>query len=139
MSFSAGALVAADPRITGVTGRPGLGISRLQFSLTLELRTHREQVLALSKLTGQVSAGISRSGPFQALGRVAPEASWSVETGSYSRAEHLALFLDLTSEQLEALERLRGGASLVFEFDLRVQVRTEGQNHRGFETIQFEA
>lgn len=108
MSFSAGALVAADPRITGVTGIRRLGFHRLHFSLTLELRTHADYVLELSNLSGQVSTGISRSGPFFPLGRLAPETSWFAETDSYSRAEHLGLFLDLPSEQLEALTAAGG-------------------------------
>lgn len=139
MSFSAGALVAADPRITGVTGIRGLGFHRLHFSLALELRTHSDRVLELSNLTGEVSAGTSRSGPFSALGRMTPETAWFVETGSFSRAEHLGLLIDLSSEQLEALERLRGGASLVFNFDLRVQVSTKGRKYPGFDKIWFEA
>ena len=139
MSFCIGPLVIAEPRVTGVTGVPGIGFSRLQFSLALDIGARSGCVVELGNLSGRVDAGVSRSGPFKLLGTLTPETSWSTSTTEYSRTDHLGLSLDLPPEQLEALEHLRGGGSLFFQIDLRLQLRENGKSHPGFDKHLFES
>lgn len=69
-----------------------------------------------------------------------PETSWWTQTTDDARREFLSLYVDLASERLEALERLRRGGSLFFQFDLRMLVRSEERGMQlGFDKLNYEA
>ena len=139
MSIDIGGLRIAELRIVGVNGAPGIGFHRLQFSLEINLPAMPSGTYELGSLTCFPYAGISQSCP-KPLGIVYPETSWFKSTTDHPRREFLGMYLDLAGEQLEALERLRGGGSLFFQFEFRMLVRSRERGvELGFESVWFEA
>jgi hypothetical protein len=140
MSISDGLMEVADMRIPNLNGTPGIGFHRLQFSLEIQLRATRGRIVQLGDLTAFAYAATSQAASTKPLARAVAETSWWTHTTEDARREFLSLYIDLTSEQLEALEQMRGGGPLWFQFDLRVLVRSEAQGtQRGFEKLGFEA
>jgi hypothetical protein len=139
MSIDVGGLQIAELRIVGVGGTPGIGFHRLQFSVEISLAGTPGRAFELGSLNCFAYAGISQSGP-KPLGIAHPETSWFRSTTDHPRRELLALHLDLAGEQLEALERLRGGGSLFFQVQFRMLIRSRERGMElGFESVWFEA
>jgi hypothetical protein len=139
LSIDVGGLQIAELRIVGVSGTPGIGFHRLQFSLEISLPGTPGRAFELGSLTAFAYAGISQSGP-KPLGIAHPETSWFKSTTDHPRREMLGMYIDLAGEQLEALERLRGGGSLFFQFQFRMLVRSSERGvELGFEYVWFEA
>jgi hypothetical protein len=122
-----------------VSGAPGIGFHRLQFSLEITLPGTPGRNFELGSLTAFAYAGISQSGS-KPLGTAHPETSWFTSTTDHPRRDLLGIYIDLAGEQLEALERLRGGGSLFFQFEFRLLVRSRERGvELGFQTLWFEA
>ena len=95
--------------------------------------------MQLGDLSAQVYAGTSASA-LKPLAIASPETSWWTHTTDDPRREFLCLYVNLASTQLEALERLRRGGPLFFQFDLRMLVRSEARSvQRGWDKPGFEA
>jgi hypothetical protein len=139
MSINDGLMEVAELRIVTLNGTAGIGFHRLQFSLEIQLRATRGRIVQLGDLSAQVYAGTSASA-LKPLAIASPETSWWTHTTDDPRREFLSLYVDLASEQLEALERLRRGGPLSFQFDLRMLVRSEARGTQpGFDKLGFEA
>jgi len=121
--------MTAPPR-----GVPGVGFSRLQFPLEIHLDGVPAPAVVLEQLIANVSAGPPGAGP-QPLGKAVPQSSWFTWTIEHRRTETIVLELDLAGERLEALERLRAGGPLVFQFDLSLHVRRPVQAQPGVQSI----
>ena len=146
MSIGIGALAIAEPRIARVIGASGIGFGRLRFSLELHFQPIAEYlkelgIVELGSLTGFVSASCQRDSQFKPLGVAVPETSWftTAADSNLPKHEELLLLLDLPWEQIEALEEVRGGGSLFFQIDLRLQLRSRRGVHVGYQTVSFEA
>lgn len=118
MSISDGHTHIADLRITGLNGIRGIGVNRLQFSMEIDVRATPGRAVEIGHLSALAYATTSQSTPTRPLGVPVPETSWHLTTTDHPRKEYLSLYLDLTGEQLEALERLRAGGHLLFQIDL---------------------
>jgi hypothetical protein len=140
VSISDGLMHVADLRIADVNGVPAIGFNRLQFSLEINIHATRGRTVEMGSLTGFVYAGTSPAGALKPLGIAVAETNWFASTADDPRRQFLSLYLDLSGEQLAALERVRGGGSLTFQFDVRMLVRSIERNVQlGFETLRFEA
>ena len=139
MSIHDGLMEIGELRIAGMNGIAGIGFHRLQFSLEIQIRATRGRTVHLGDLSAHVYAGPSASA-LEPLAIASPETIWCTQTRDDPRREFLSLYVDLASEQLEALERLRGGGPLFFQFDLRMLVRSEARGIvLGFDKIGFDA
>jgi len=122
MSISFGNRGIADIRMTAPPrGVPGIGFSRLQFPLEIHLDGLPAPAVVLEQLVANVYAGPPGASQ-RPLGKAVPQNSWFSFTIEHRRSETIVLELDLDGEQLEALERLRAGGPLVFQFELSLRV-----------------
>lgn len=137
MTIEFGTRQVAEFRPTGLRGVSGIGFSRLQFSVEINLAGVPESPVTLGHLVADVAAGVPGGGQ-RMLGKATPQSSWFVVTLKDPRRVPLWLELDLAGEQIEALERLRGGGPLVFQFQLSLQVRQADQVAPGFEVLRLE-
>lgn len=138
MSISDGMHVIAEFGIVGVSGSRGVGISRLQFATEVEVgATPGKQVLVTSPVCF-ACAGPSTDA-MKPLGRTSIETSWYTQTAEHSRREGLSVFVDLSWEQIEALERLRNGRLLIFRLDIHAIVQSQSRGlQRGFQQAFYE-
>jgi hypothetical protein len=140
LSITDGFIQIADLRVANVNGVPGVGFNRLQFSMEIQIRATPGRAVELGSLTAFAYAGTSRSGPFHPLGAPFAETSWFACTSDHPRRDFLSLHLDLTGEQLEALERLRAGGPLFLQFEIRLCLKSPERGMQlGFEKLEFEA
>lgn len=124
MSITDGAgYIVAEFRLQNIHGMRGVGLCRLQFGLEFQVNSSRSGGAALSSPVCFVWAGRNQA-DVKPLGVATLETSWYVETTDHSRRETLCANLDLSFDQLEALERIREGGSLFFKVDLRVLVHS---------------
>lgn len=141
MSISDGLYNVADLRPVSIHGVRGIGCHRLQFSL--EIMVHKSPAgtaVFIGNPMCLVYGTRSQSEPPRPLGVATFETSWFTETTDYPRREHLSIYLDLSSEQLESLERLRSGGSFFFKLDFRAIVKSPQRGvSRSDEQVWFEA
>lgn len=127
MSISLNGQGIADIRPGGPPmGLAGVGFSRVQFPFLIDLEALSEPQAYLTALTAEVAASFPGD-TVQLLGEARPQNSWSTPTISHHRSETVVLQVDLTGEQLEALERRRGGGSLDFRFNFSLQIHRTGK------------
>lgn len=124
-----GTMAVADIRPNGrPTAHPGLGFTWLKFPLLLNF-PHREHPPV--HLT-QFLAEISTTGPEQplmSLGQAQPQASLGFSSNVRLQPQPFELWLRLSGEQLEALERRRKGKRTEFHVNLSVQIHCAGAIH----------
>lgn len=115
----------ADVRVQGLSGQVGIGIYQLYFSLRLDFPTWHDPAanVKMYNLRAKILAG-PEHGPRMPLGIAQPEAIFTFCQTAYSKDEQFLLQLDVTAEQLESLEKMRGGNGIKFE--LILQCETEG-------------
>lgn len=137
MTIEFGTRRVAQFRLTGLRGVPGIGFSRLQFVLEVNLSETPGAHVTLQHLITDVAAGAP--GRVQhVLGKAMPQSSWIVTTLDHPHQVPLWLELDLAGEQIEALERLRVGGPLLFQFHLNLQVRRGDRIEPGSEVLRLE-
>lgn len=138
MSISFGNRGIADIRmIAPPRGVPGIGFSRLQFPLEIHMDGLPAPAVVLEQLIANVYAG-SPGASLRPLGKAVPQNSWFAWTIEHRRSETIVLELDLAGEQLEALERLRAGGPIVFQFDLSLHVSRPVQRQPGGEILRVD-
>jgi len=140
MSISYGPYNIADARISGVSAVRGIGFTRLQFSLELSINaTPPDYSVLVSSPISFVSAGRAQSGPLLPLGNAVAETCWNAQTKDQSQRDAFLVILDLSGEQLAALERLRAGGLLFFRVDVHMLTQGKDGLQRAFEQLWFEA
>lgn len=137
--FSDGLFSLAEVKVVGLSGVRGIGVNRLQFSLELNMAATPDYSASLSDPRCFVSASRTQNDPPLPIGQAVPETCWFRETSQYASREVLGLVLYLTGEQLEQLERMRGGGALFFRLDLHAVVKGKHGLQRSFEQLWFEA
>jgi len=118
---------------------PGLGINRLQFSLEISINPTRGNPASVGSLLCFVWATASPSGTVLPLGVAVPETTWFSTTQDFARRDHLLLNLDLSGEQLSALEKLRAERSVYFRLDVHAIVHGNNGDQRVVDQIHYEA
>jgi len=139
MSISDLGRTLADFSVTHLSALRGVGMSRLVFSLLIDVHPTPEYTVPLSGLMGYIYVGSSQS-DVRPLAALSVETTWFTATHSQdARRDYVSVYCDLTADQLGALETLRSGASLFFKLDLRVLVQGRHALGRGDTQIWFEA
>lgn len=138
MSVTNGHRTIAEFKLVGVSGRQGVGFHRLLFSLEAQISAMSEEPARIEEPRTFVCAGPSYSDQHP-LGLAVPETKWVAETFQHFQQNNFLMLLDLSGEQLSALERLRGGNALHFRLDLHTLVESrQFGRQRGFEQIRIE-
>jgi hypothetical protein len=139
MGISDGMQSIAEFRVVGLGGSRGIGFNRLQFATEIEIQATPGRQVLVSSPVCFACAGPSTDN-LRPLGRTSIETSWYTQTSDHARREGLSFFADLSSEQLEALERARDGRSLIFRLDIHALVQSSARGvQRGFLQITYEA
>lgn len=137
MTIDFGTRRVAQFRLTGLRAVPGIGFSRLQFVLEVNLAGVPGAPVTLQHLNADVAAGAPGSGQ-RVLGKATPQNSWLASTLDHPHQVPVWMELDLAGEQIEALERLRMGGPLHFQFHLNLQVRQGDQVEPVSEVLRLE-
>jgi hypothetical protein len=123
MSVTDGQRTVAEFKLLSVSAVQGIGFHRLQFSVEVDIAPMGENPARLREPRAFVFVGPTQS-RFMPLGCAVPETCWFAETNKDARRTAFLFFLDLSGEQLSALERLRGGGALFFRLDLHALVES---------------
>lgn len=102
-------------------GAPGAGFSRLKFPLELKLDALASPQAYLTQFQADIAVTVPGQTP-RSLGQAQPHASWTIGTMEQTQSQPFELWLDLSGEQLEAIERQRVGQRLEFRVDLTLQI-----------------
>ena len=137
MSIEFGTRGIAELSLTGLRGVRGVGFSRLQFILEVNLAAVPKPPVRLAHLVADVAAG-GGGGAQRLLGKASPQNSWFVATLEHAHKVLVWLEIDLSGEQVEALERLRAGGPLVFQMHVSLQLRREAEIVPGSEVVRLE-
>ena len=135
---SRGAIIAVgDVRSAG---RPfaaaGLGFTWLKFPMDLQLEALDEPPAYLTQFLAEITVTVQGQTPVS-LGRAQPHTSLAVGTIRQSNSQRFELWLPLTGEQIEALERRRAGLPLEFHVNLTLQIHYNAAVHSGRTDARF--
>jgi hypothetical protein len=109
-----------NARATHISGRAGVGMSELGFSLAWSLYPKSNDVFTIFGTWIWVSVMTNADKTPLVLGQAMPEVAWCDESrDGQPYDQHLMYRLALPNAQLLALEELRQGGSLVFRLDIR--------------------
>ena len=115
---------------------PGLGFTWLKFPMTLRLEALDKPPAYLTQFLADITVTVPGRPPLS-LGRAQPHASWAVRTIEQSHSHPFELWLDLSGEQIEALERRRAGQRLEFHVNLHLQIHYGAAIHSGRDDARF--
>jgi HEPN domain-containing protein len=140
LSLNHGSQIIADVQVRGLSGSAGIGIYQLRFSLLLLVipASIPGQQLQLNNLRAKVFAG-SESGPRKLLGLALPEAVLTFVQLTHPQEERFLLDLPISTEQLDALDQMRGGGGLRFELVLQGETRGPHGILRADDTVVWHA
>lgn len=116
--------IAAGP----LFGTAALGFTRVRFQLGLSLGPLDTPRAYLTDFLAEIFVTLPGRSPVP-IGRAQPYTSWVPYTRPQAKSYLFELWLDLSGEQLEALEQRRAGQGLEFDIDLHLQIRQGGAIH----------
>lgn len=118
MSLTYVTYVIADLMPSGITSRKGLGIYQLVFSVTFHVPNWpAEKQGRVSSLRATVAASNGRGVP-ELLGYALPEVPLTIEPKPHAFMAASAFVLNLSADQLFALEKVRSGGDLRFHLTI---------------------
>ncbi len=124
-----GTLAIGDIQVAGRPfAAPGLGFTWLKFPIALHLDPLDKPPAYLTAFLAEITVTVPGQTPVS-LGRAQPHASLAVCTLEQSLPQPFELWLHLSGEQIEALERRRAGQRLEFRVDLSLQIHYGGAIH----------
>ncbi len=138
MSFNYNGYSICDVAVNSISGRPGVGISELCFSLGFQVSSFAAKHEAVVKEFHVRVAVAPDDGSNPAmLGIAVQEMSWSFDTKPGMSRHDMLFMMPLSEGQLFALEKLRAGQGL--HFRLNVTALASGLNgiFRQFEEISY--
>lgn len=129
MSLTYNSRIIADAQVQRIFGLRGIGCYQLRFSLDFNLPNWGppHEKIVLSGLRSEIYVGAKR-GEFKLLGYATPETPLSLETKEVPQKQSILFLLDLSEQQLFALESMRNGGSL--DFRVTVSGEARGSNDR---------
>ena len=115
---------------------PGLGFTWLKFPMNLQLETLDKPPAYLTEILAEITVNAGGQTPLS-LGRAQPNMSLAVRTIEQPHSQTFELWLHLTGEQIEALERRRAGQPLEFHVNLTLQIHYNAAIHSGRTDARF--
>lgn len=116
---------------------PGLGFTWLKFPMTLQLAPLDKPPAYLTAFLADITATFPGQTPV-GLGRAQPNTSLAFSTYAQPQRQTFEMWLHLSGEQIEALERRREGQRLEFHINLTVQIHYAGIIHTGRGDARFQ-
>ena len=116
---------------------PGLGFTWLKFPVALQLAALDGPPAYLTQFLADITVTAAGQPPLS-LGRAQPHASLAVRTLEQSLTQPFELWLYLSGEQIEALERRRAGQRLEFHVNLSLQIHYSAAIHSGRADARFQ-
>ncbi len=119
--------VIGEVKASSISGRAGVGMSELRFTLAWNLFPKRDHVYTVFGTSAWVSVAPEGDTNATPLGQAMPESAWCEESRDGVPYDRFLMYrLCLPSSQLMALEQLRQGRGLTFELDVRGNGRGPG-------------
>lgn len=115
---------------------PGLGFTWLKFPVALPLEALDDPPAYLTQFLADITATVPGQTPVS-VGRAQPHTSWVAYASKHAHSDQFELWLALSGEQLEALERRRAGQRLEFHVNLSLQIHYNGTIHPGQADVRF--
>lgn len=140
MSINYQSQVIGEVRAAQLSAVPGIGVTRLGFSLAWSIHPKRDDnVYTVFGTCIRVSVAPDDSSFDKAiyLGHGEPETAWCGESRKHSHEESLLYFLTLSSDQFLALEMFRQGRGLLFLIEVRGNATGPFGIARVYETLQL--
>lgn len=135
---SRGTIAIGDIQAAGrLFAAPGLGFTWLKFPIVLQLEPLDNPPAYLTAFLAEITVTVAGSPPVS-LGRAEPHASLALRTIEQSLRQPFELWLHLSGEQIEALERRREGHRLEFHVNLSVQIHYGAAIHSGRADARFQ-
>jgi len=112
-----------------------MGVHRLRFSIQYQSPARKEILVARNFRATVTVARSNQGGAY--LGIAWPESAWVLCTSSFSNNAAILFDLDLSSEQLALIEKLREGGDLVFNLHFLCEVSSGDDITRGDDDVRF--
>lgn len=124
LSLTYNSRIIADAQVQGIFGLRGIGCYQLRFSLDFNLPNWgpHDETIVLSGLRAEIAVG-ANPGEYKLLGNAMPEAPLSLQTKEFPQRQLMLFLLDLSEQQLFALETIRNGGGLYFRVTVSGEVR----------------
>ena len=115
---------------------PGLGFTWLKFPMAVQLEPLDKPPAYLTQFLAEVTA-IAPGQPPVSLGRAQPHMCLALRTEEQSLKQTFEMWLHVSGEQIEALERRREGQRLEFHVNLSLQIHYDGAIHWVRDDVRF--
>ncbi len=121
MSLNHNSRIVAEARALNIHGRKCIGSYQLRFSIEFVippwLDAKAEDFASLSEMRAEISISVDRKS-FEFLGHANPEVPQTFENSHYPIRLNLLFDLNLSAQQLFAIEEFREGNGLAFKINL---------------------
>jgi hypothetical protein len=115
---------------------PGLGFTWLKFPMALQLEALDNPPAYLTQFLAEITVTVPGQTPVS-VGRAQLHTSWAACTSERAHSDQFELWLALSGEQIEALERRRAGERLEFHVNLHLQIHYNATIHSGWADARF--
>ncbi|MEO6917624.1 MAG: hypothetical protein ABI171_01005 [Collimonas sp.] len=119
MSLNHGSRIIANPKVQYVSGKKGIGIYQLCFGIQFGIPSwpNESNTAILRNVRLRISAGAKHS-DLHFLGMAETASSFTIQPNQHSQQQELLFELNLTPQQLFALDEIQNGAGLYFTVHL---------------------
>lgn len=130
----------ADAKVLDIFGVQGVGCYQLNFSLEFNLPNWEpaDGKAVLGNLRADISVGANREN-LKRIGYALPETPLPLETKEITQRQCIQFLLNLSEQQLFALEALRNGGGLYFRVTVSGEARGERDSQWAREDFLYEA
>lgn len=137
MSFNYNGPTICDVMVNSVSGRPGIGVSQLCFSLGFQVSAFAKQDVMVRDFHVRVAVAVDDGSPPELLGVAVEELSWYFDTKPGPSRHDMLFMMPIGEGQLFALEKMRAGRGL--HFRLNVTALAYGANGiwKQFEEVSY--
>ena len=113
MSLNYCSRTVANTRVLGISGMPGIGVYQLRISVEFAIPNWEDidDTAVITNLRGEVFAGAT-VGACRTVGFAEPEQPLILKPGKFVQQTNVMFFLNLSGQQLFALESVRNGGGL---------------------------
>lgn len=125
LNYTSDNAVVADLRFEHLSIQAGVGHYLLAFSIRFDTAIHTTGVYSLSHLQAKVQVH-APGGPAAMLGRADVDSTTAIRADQFRHSPGLVFELQLTPQQLQALEEIRDGGDLHFRLRISGQVQKTG-------------
>lgn len=135
MSFSYNGPNICDVLVNNVSGRTGIGMSELCFSLGFQVSAFAKQDVVVRDFHVRVAVATDDGSAFEPLGIAVEEMSWYFDTKPGPTRHDMLFMMPIGEGQLFALEKMRAGRGLHFRLNVTALAYGTSGIWRQFEEV----